>query len=261
MREGKFLNKSFKVFLFLSLTLFIQNSVASGFTCPEHFVNGAYPSVSQEQNMKAYYLCNKKYAVLYSGISKTGILSAEHLEYGPYLAREGNFFEDARIPNSDRATLKDYSHSGYDRGHLTPSGDMHESQAMRETFSLANMIPQNPHFNEVIWKNVEETLREYVKSHGDVYVVTGVIFEGRTIKRINSRVLVPTSMYKAVYDPRKNAAMAWLSSNESDGYPILVSIAELERKMGVGSSVFPGKSGVGMLVLDGKKSYKKQRQY
>lgn len=53
------------------------------------------------------------------------------------------FAEEKSIPREFRARLKDYLNSGYDRGHLAPAADMRgDREAMRDTFTLANVVPQ-----------------------------------------------------------------------------------------------------------------------
>ena len=95
--------------------------------------------------------------------------------------------------------LADYARSGYDRGHMSPSGDMATPNAQHQSFSLANMIPQHPCNNEVLWEGIESAVRDLASAEGEIYVVTGPIYEGTDIPFLNGRVGVPSRIYKAVY--------------------------------------------------------------
>ena len=81
------------------------------------------------------------------------------------------------------------------------SGDMPTETSQHESFSLANMIPQDPKNNQILWQGIEEATRTLASRDGEVYVVTGPIFEGSSLERLNGRVLVPAFVFKAIYDP------------------------------------------------------------
>jgi len=52
-------------------------------------------------------------------------------------------------------------------------------QAMAQSFSLANMVPQAAKHNGWAWSNtVEKATRKYAgRASGNVYVITGPVFE------------------------------------------------------------------------------------
>ena len=95
------------------------------------------------QNHRA--LCYDAFAILYSGESKTAVYVAQKLNRALVLdadeKRTDRFFADARLPEAERATLKDYRGSHFDKGHLAPAGQMPTPAAMAQSFSLANMVP------------------------------------------------------------------------------------------------------------------------
>jgi endonuclease G len=212
-------------------------------SCPAHFAQGAEPVIANEKlHSKTAMLCYEAYAVMHSGVSRTPLWSAEHLTVDSVskargLKRKNAFHAEDKLPASERAELRDYVRSGYDRGHMSPSGDMPSETAQYESFSLANMIPQNPNKNQVLWEAIEEATRDLARRNGEVYVVTGPVFEGSSLERLNGRVLVPTSVYKAIYDSSRQQAGAYFTANAPGMEYETLSIAELQNRIGI--DVFP----------------------
>jgi len=183
-------------------------------------------------------LCFDSFAIFYSPQDKKPIYTVERLNKerlsSPHPRRSNRFYEEARLPFSERALLADYRGSGFDRGHNAPAGDMSNERSMAQSFSLANMMPQARQNNQGIWaKNVEEPTRAYVKrAAGDIYVFTGSTGNSGSIGR--GRVTIPTHLYKLVYDPNKNIAWAsWVeNTNEAQMAPP-ITYQELVQKTGI----------------------------
>jgi len=109
--------------------------------------------------------------------------------------------EDYEIGEGDRATLTDYSSSGYDRGHMCPGGDCNWDDIGRdETFVLSNMCPQNPNLNRGDWKEIEMACRKWAKQYGNIYIVCGPIFlKSQQHERIGpNQIPVPEAFFKVV---------------------------------------------------------------
>jgi endonuclease G len=111
------------------LAVWLAGSAQAG-ECDQIFAAGRPPTLlNPRMAARTTYLCNTAYAALASGVTRGPLWSAEHLTpraltQAHVTARDGHFHEDERLPPADRATLADYVRSGYDRGHMTPSGDM-----------------------------------------------------------------------------------------------------------------------------------------
>lgn len=145
--------------------------------CAVNFAGGVPPAVDAKHSVQTRLLCFRGFAVQYSGLTKTPLWSAEHLTPRRMRAadaqpREGAFHPEPRLPATMQSTLADYRGSGYDRGHMAPSGDMPDPRSQRDSFSLANIVPQAPCNNQVIWEQIESGVRAYVAEGNDVFVVT-----------------------------------------------------------------------------------------
>lgn len=183
-------------------------------------------------------LCFDDFAIYYSPTDKKPIYTVEKLNgeqlQVPRPPRTNQFYEEARLPLSERALLADYRGSGYDRGHNVPAGDMTRERGMAQSFSLANMMPQARQNNQGIWaKRVEEPTRMYIKrAEGDVYVFTGSVGNAGSIGK--SKVTIPSHLYKLVYDPNKKLAWAyWVENSDDAQMRAPISYAELVQKTGI----------------------------
>ncbi len=227
----------------LSLALALLAPVAAlaqAPACPRFFPGGEAPAlVNPRLAQRTTLLCSDAYAVLASGLTHGALWSAEHptaasLEAARGTPREGQFHPEDRLPWADQAQLDDYRRSGYDRGHITPSGDMPDKNAQQQTFSLANMVPQTAALNRGVWEGIESAVRDLAIRQGELYVVTGPVFEGQELKSVGPNgVLVPSLAWKAVYDPRAGGAGAYVCTNTAAPRCDVISVAALIRMTGV----------------------------
>ena len=207
--------------------------------CGQNFYKATAPDYLEQKLLNnSVPLCFNGFATLYSGLSKTPLWSAEHLtrdrlSQAENIPREDSFHAESRLPSSMRAQLSDYKGSGYDRGHLAPNGDMANVKQQYDSFSLANIIPQSPENNRYLWRNIESVTRYLTKKHGEVYVVTGVVFKGRKISQLNNRVLIPTHVFKAVYVPSTGQAGVYYAPNDDSERVEIISIDELALRSGI----------------------------
>lgn len=205
--------------------------------CPQIFPGQRPPIVPATQGLRE--LCFSGFAVLHNGQTKTPVFVAERLNRGLLrqaqgLTRTDNFYEEARLPKAERADLDDYRGSGYSRGHMAPAADMYSEEIMAQSFSLANMVPQDQTHNAGPWSRIEQDTRKYImRAAGDVYIFTGPVYSERP-RSIGAGVAVPSHLYKLVYDPATGRSWAYWQANSAStraGAPI--SYDELVKRTGV----------------------------
>ena len=110
--------------------------------------------------------------------------------------RSPDFFQDTNLPAGFYQVLPtDYSGSGYDRGHLCPSGDRTVSRADNDVvFFMSNMMPQAPDNNQGVWASFETYCRTLADAGSEVLIIAGPGgFAGSTIA---SGVSIPGFTWK-----------------------------------------------------------------
>jgi endonuclease G len=226
-----------------SIAVFLCATPSALAACAGVYLQDAAPRYVQSQApQQATELCYAAFAVEHSGVTRTPLWSAEHLtaanvESARTLSRHDDFHAESELPRYQRAELTDYVRSGYDRGHMAPSGDMPTREAQEQSFSLANIAPQAAALNRGAWEEVESATRDLALRNGEVYVVTGPVFARGAPALIHNRVRVPDQVFKAVYDPKSGQAVAYIAANASGARIRVISIAALQRL--IGADVFP----------------------
>lgn len=223
--------------LILVLACLLASPVSAAPACHDKYAGAAPTALNEQISHQTRSLCYSAFALLHSGITRGPLWVAEHLTRADVAAarsieRTDNFHADPGLPVAERSEIEDYVRSGFDRGHMAPAGNMPDETAMEESFTLANIVPQNPGVNRGLWSRIESSARGLATRHGEIFLVTGALFEGRKIAILNDRVLVPTALYKAVYIPATGEAAAWLVSNSSGASPSIVSIDEIRQRSG-----------------------------
>lgn len=189
--------------------------------CGDKFFNKTSPIFPNYLLTQSQFICYHHYGVLASGLTKTGLISAEYLtkedvQNARTLERKNTFHQDPFLNPQWAANENDYKRTGYDRGHLTPSGDEPNQEDQYETFSMANMAPQNPKLNRGNWEHIEAKVRDEADNDG-TYILTGIMANSSDPSLPNTTIIIPDIYYKAIFEPSKNYCGIWIAQNIENG--------------------------------------------
>lgn len=155
------------------------------------------------------------------------------------LPRSNTFTPDPEVLSGKTATTYDYRNSGWDRGHMAPAGDMKWSElAMKESFYLSNICPQNKNLNSGVWKNLEEQVRGLASQKEKIYVVCGPIVSEQPQTIGTNKVAIPDAFFKVLLQNENGnyAAIAFMFANESGKKPLstyAMSVEDIQNITGL----------------------------
>jgi endonuclease G len=166
-------------------------------------------------------------------------LTAEHLRES-FVKRRNHFHTDNELEELGLKPVQpdDYKYSGYDRGHMAPSGDFAWSEeASEETFVMSNMAPQSPSLNRGAWEALENQVRKWACGEGQIEVFTGPILS-KDMTSLPSGIPIPKQFFKVVLEetlPRK--AIGFIMNQSDRGSKTYldrhVPVRELEKITGI----------------------------
>jgi endonuclease G, mitochondrial len=151
------------------------------------------------------------------------------------------FYSD---PEINTPSPKDYTNSGYDRGHLCPSKDRSDTPGNNKAvFTMLNIIPQAGDNNRGPWEKAERFERDLALAGREVYVVAGGAGSQSRFKRINVpeftwKVIVALERGKSLPDGQEKAQVFAVIMPNREGIrddrwqQYQTSVAEIEQKTG-----------------------------
>jgi len=163
----------------------------------------------QTQNVQP--ICRQAYLVGYDAQAKIPKFVTYELMPQNALgcvARTNAFASDQSISNG--AKPDDYAGTGYDKGHMSPDGDLSwDVQVEFESFLMTNMSPQAGSLNRGIWKLLETSVRGWAVQHNQSYTVyVGGVYNAQD-KKIGNGVVVPHGFYKIVINNQTHEVAGW----------------------------------------------------
>ncbi|CAN5443742.1 hypothetical protein BH10ACI1_BH10ACI1_17140 [soil metagenome] len=159
--------------------------------------SNATPDVANENN---YLMFKEQYSLSYNRSKGTVNWTAWRLDstWIGSAPRQDDFRPDPNLPAGwYQVTDTDYVGSGYDRGHMCPSGDRTRSIPDNSaTFFMTNMVPQLAANNQGPWEDLESYCRTIAGQGNEIYIFSGPVGNVGTIA--GGRVVVPQVTWKVV---------------------------------------------------------------
>lgn len=116
------------------------------------------------------------------------------------------FYSDDTLPAGFKVVKpKDYTGSGFDRGHMCNHSDRAATDESSEaTFVMTNMIPQSPNNNQKAWDQLEEYCRSLARKGKELYIIAGPAGKGGEGKNgfkttlAGGKIVVPAKTWKVI---------------------------------------------------------------
>jgi endonuclease G, mitochondrial len=156
-------------------------------------------ALADETSPKNYLIVRDQYALSYHrdwGIPNWVSWHLQQSDLGDVERYSGQFITDTSLPVGwYQVKHGDYTNTGYDRGHMTPSADRTATEADNvATFLMTNIVPQVPAHNRGVWANLEDDSRDLVAAGNELYIVAGNTGTLGTIAQ--GKITIPAELWK-----------------------------------------------------------------
>jgi len=117
------------------------------------------------------------------------------------IKKRPRFYTEKRIPKQYRATSSDYTHTGWDRGHLNSDANEDMSKkSLHSVYTMANIVAMAPAVNRRTWVKAEKYERKVAYKLGEVWVLNGIEYSSNPTRIGRNNIAVPSAYWKIIYD-------------------------------------------------------------
>ena len=114
------------------------------------------------------------------------------------IKKRPSFYTDNRIPKGFESTTRDYTNSGYDRGHFGASDASFDwnKDALNSTYKMSNIVPQTPKTNRYKYISLEKYEREMAEKYGSLETISLAFWDNDPEIIGTNKIHVPSSFAK-----------------------------------------------------------------
>lgn len=135
------------------------------------------------------------------------------------IKKRPSFHTEKSLDRKYRVSPKSYTRSGYDRGHMANDASYDWSmESLNSTYSMANIVPQEPRVNRYHWVKVERYARLVARKLGTLNVVNIIQYTNNPKRLKKQNIAIPQGFYKILYNEEKDFERCFYYKNDSSSY-------------------------------------------
>jgi len=196
----------------------------------EGFTNNIINSLLRDKYDESYCdqtIENDGFTLAYSYKYKAPIFAETIVAWEDFtkkMKRKSGFIKDNRINKEFSQSTKDYSKSGYEKGHMIPATMTRRSElAQNQSFFYTNIVPQLRKVNNPVVREIERYAKNLAYQYGSIHYLVGCIFGEDCIHRGKKSTLeekrgiaIPSYMYFIITYGEKEDKKCFVVPNTED---------------------------------------------
>jgi len=133
------------------------------------------------------------------------------------IKKRPKFYSEKTIPIKYRSKSNDYKNSGYDRGHIASDASFdYNKKVLSKVYSMANITPQTPNINRIVWKKAEKYGRYLSIKLGKINVFNAIIYTDNSKTIGKNKISIPTAFFKIYYNNEQNFKRCFYFKNNKN---------------------------------------------